>query len=221
MKQWQTYTFLIILFGSVISQDALAQREVVLDNTPNVNKNPLYSLSHENTNGTPYLDEKWHTGTVRFADGHTLNNISLRYNQVTGIVTFEKKGKEFEFSKPLKEFQYIDDEKSKVLFRNGFEPSNAFYQVLYDGKTLLLKRSLKRRVEKTPFNSGTTTVTFEPTLTYYIYSNNKLMKVKTNRKSLSSILSDKTDKLNAYFEEHPDLDSDEDLVKLVSYYNSL
>ncbi len=221
MKQWQTYTSLIILLGSVISQDAIAQREVIIDNTANANSNPLYTLSHENTNGTPYLDEKWHTGTVRFADGHTLNNISLRYNQVTGIVTFEKKGKEFEFSKPLKEFQYTDDEKSKVLFRNGFDPSNAFYQVLHDGKTLLLKRSLKRRVEKTPFNSATTTVTFEPTSTYYIYSNNKLMKVKTNRKNLSSILADKTGKLNTYFEEHPDFDSEENLVKLIVYYDSI
>lgn len=220
MKNKIAYSLLIVS-GCFYSTHVFAQREISIDHTATTNGKPLYTLSHESENGSPYLDKSWNKGSATFFDGKKVDNVQLKYDQVKDIVLFEKNGKEFEFSKPVKAFQYTDDKKRTVLFQSGFDSPTMFYQVLAEGSTLLLKRNLKRKVEKTPFNSATTTITFEPRPTYYIYSDNKLTKIKKSRKALSSLLADKGGELNTYFEEHPDVDNEEALIKLITFYNSL
>jgi len=217
---------LVILLLGGSQTLTFAQREVATQNFANTTDgSPVSIQRYEDIKGSPYLTEGWNDGIVKLKNGKSYK-AKLKYDQVSDELHFENNGKELLFVNPVSEFKVETLKNGKVqsvYFRNGFTSNaEAFYQVLADGEVILLKKARKVIVDKTPFNSATAVKEFEPQNRYYLYRNKDLISVKNNKKSVLSILSDKNSQLDAYIQTKKlDLNVDEDLSKLVIYYNSL
>lgn len=113
---------------------------------------PLTAKDRNAVTGSPMLNENWGTGTIKFHNGRTLQNASLRFNLFTNRLFYKVDELEFILVDPIDEFSFSYEENGKersVLFRNGY-PGTApggrelFYEVLSDGPRFqLLKRNYK------------------------------------------------------------------------------
>ncbi|WDF55271.1 hypothetical protein [Mucilaginibacter sp. KACC 22063] len=197
-----------------------------------VNGSPIKVTKYTNINGSPYLSDSWQKGTVLLANGQTFN-LDIKYDMIADNLLFKNKnGDSLNFVQPVKEFKIKsadnDDSQSK-LFRNGFPSTNvktsasSFYEVLYDGGTKLLKREAKSLwKESTTYATATETQNITQTTDYYIFKDGKMITVKPNKKAFLSALSNKTAELGKYVKDNNiDFKKDSDLIKVVSYYNSL
>jgi hypothetical protein len=223
-KHIKTGYFLIAL--GTTPMITFAQREVATQNFANTTDgSPVSIQKYEQIKGSPYLTEGWSDGIVKLKNGKSYK-ARIKYDQIADELHFESNGKELLFVNPVSEFKIEvlkDGKKKDLYFRNGFAPNpEAFYQILADGKTILLKKNRKVIVDKTPFNSATAVKRFEPQTRYYLYHNNDLESIKANKKSILSALEDKKDILDKHIQkEKLDPARDEDLSELVTYYNSL
>lgn len=220
-------TIIMICIGIVVPFASYAQREISLLNSANTTEGlPVMIKKYENITGTPYLSENWSSGLVKFKNGATYEVAKLRYDQFADELHFESKGKELAFVTPVAEFKlkagqnYGDRDR---YFKNGIGSTpNTFYEVLAVGKIALLKKTKKIIIDKTPYNSATAIKEFGVQNKYYLYHDNKLTSIKKNEKSLYSTLPNGKTTLSAYIEkEKLDLDNDQDLSKLITYYNLL
>ncbi|WP_461491376.1 hypothetical protein, partial [Pontibacter sp. HJ8] len=184
---------------------------------------PIVAKQYVDVKGTPYLMDEWVTGSVKFNNGKLFEGVQLKYNQVEDELMFLDKAKnELLFVEPVLEFKI-----GERVFRRGYTSVDgaspmAFYEVLTDGKTQLLKRTTKKIHEELTYNSATKPKSFVESNTYYISkSENQLTKVKKDKKSVLNALNDKNAELESYFKTNrPDLKKDVEMAKLVEYYNS-
>ncbi|MDP9046924.1 MAG: hypothetical protein M3N14_02230 [Bacteroidota bacterium] len=181
--------------------------------------------------GSPFLSDKWAKGMVKMADGRTFKEVRLKYDQVKDELYFQdKKNDTLIFVDPVKEFKieydYGDDLHEK-LFRNGYKnipnsTEGSFFEVLSDGTAQLLKRTTKSILESKEYNSTTTVKRFDTNAKYYIVISGTVLPIKKDKKSILTVLSNRRDQLENYMRTNNiNLKSDEDLVKLMAYYNSL
>ncbi len=214
---------LILLLASAagISGKAHAQDTPYSD----INSIPLREKAYAKMEGSPYLNDQWIKGTVTFQDGKTAKNVDLKFDQVQGFLVFKNDlGHEFMFVTPVKEFELPLIGK----FRSGFPPSKGtnektFFKVLNDGETKLLKSQVKNILETKAFYSGVVEKTVVEEIKFYILkSDNKLVLLKNDKKSLLSELKNKESELEKYIRnQNLSVKNEEDLVNLFAYYNSL
>ena len=181
--------------------------------------------------GSPYFSEEWMDGAVVLADGKKYEKLHLKFDQLTNQVVFldQDLDKIQAFKVPVTEFILI----SKLVagndtkFRSDYpsiDGSNAssFFEVLTEGKTQLLKRTIKVVVEERPDNSLLLKKMIKASTRYYLKTGSTLARVKNNEKEVLILLKDKQAELKAYIKENKlNLKQDNDLAKLFDYYNSI
>lgn len=193
---------------------------------------PFMSKSYTDVRGSAYLYDTWMKGSVTTDQGVTYEGVELKYDQVADELIFKSgNGEPNTFVQPITEFSIKVTKDNAVLkeqvFRKGFIPVDAakphtYYEVLTDGETLLLKRTSKAIFEELPYGSSTKVKTFQSETHYYIAKNDKLIKIKKDKKSVLKALGDKEAELEAYIKSNrPDLKNDEALANLVAHYNSI
>lgn len=177
--------------------------------------------------GSPYLNDDWSAGVVRMVSGTTFKDMSLKFDQVSGDLIFKnKEGKILGFADRVNEFRLTDKDKVSHLFRSGYKAVDAnsektFYEVLYDGGTVLLKDPKKNIVEHRSYNSSTTVKSIIETPAYYLQVNGQLVKIKKDKKSILSALGNPA-QLDKYIQDNKlNLKEDADLAKLMLYYDSI
>jgi hypothetical protein len=135
--------------------------------------------------------------------------------------------KEFICTLPVEQIDFdgCENDVTSARFKSGFpaidnETQNSFYQVLAEGKASLLKKySITWRDDK-PYNSGTTTRIFTAREILYLNINGSMFKLDKNNSNLATILSSKM--VNAYLaKEKRNLKKDDEVIRLIEYYNSL
>lgn len=185
---------------------------------------PVFEKRYTDVKGSPYLSDEWIEGSVKLENGKAFQGVKLKYDQVADELMFlDASGKEQLFVDPVLEFRLGDK-----LFRRGYPAADgaspaAYYEVLTEGKTDLLKLTSKKVFEETPYNSATKIRTIRANESYYIgVSNLKLTKIRKDKKSLLAALDGKGAELEAYIKSNRlDLKQDSDMVRLVNYYNTL
>lgn len=178
--------------------------------------------------GSPFFTDRWNKGYVSTLEGAKLNDIILRLNLVDQQLHYLKDGKEYVTGQSLNEV-LIEDEKTGNLyvFRSGFPgvqygSSKTFYQTLAEGNILLLKHIRKIITENTPFGSATTQQTIRNLETYYIWKKGAMIKVKKDKQNLLRALKDKSNEIETFINQYQiSCKSEDDLLKVVNYYNSL
>ena len=192
------------------------------------NGRPLLEKKYIDVEGNPYLSEDWVQGTVTLASGESYNDVPLKYDLVRNEPLFQNsKGEAMSFVSPVRKFSLQGNEKSVLQFRNGFKATDGgtpetFYQVLMDGETQLLKKISKVVTETKPFNSATTVKTFEQVQILFLVKDGLPIKIRKDKKVVLEALGDYSAQLEAYIKANKlNLKSEEGLIALVSYYNSL
>ncbi|WP_299817758.1 hypothetical protein [uncultured Pontibacter sp.] len=192
---------------------------------------PIQTKSYTDVKGSAYLYDTWMKGSATTANGITYDGVELMYDQVSDELLFRSENGEAKtFFQPISEFS-IRVGKDEVtlknhVFRKGFTPvdaasPHAFYQVLVDGDTQLLKRTSKKIFEELPYGSATKVKTFQEDTHYYIAQKDKLTKIKTDKRAVLKALNDKEAALETYIKANRlNLKNDEDLIKVIDFYNA-
>lgn len=225
MKNKFLYSFPVILLF-IAAKSASAQF------VENINGVPMREISgYTNVEGSAFLSDQWAKGMVKIADGRTFKDVLLKYDEVKDELYFkDKKGDTLIFVDPVREFkvEYASgDELHEKLFRNGYKnipnsTENSFFEVLSEGTAQLLKRTTKSIVESKEYNSTTVVKRFDENIKYYIIVSEKVFPIKRDKKSILAVLTNKQPQLESYMRTNNiNLKNDEDLVKLMAYYNSL
>lgn len=102
---------------------------------------------HPDIVGSALLTDDWSQGAVTMINGQHFYNVYLLFNIYDNILYFRRGEKEMcEFSIPVREFifRYLKgNDSARALYRSGFPATgknteNTFYEVLADGKFILL-----------------------------------------------------------------------------------
>lgn len=178
--------------------------------------------------GSPFFIDRWNKGYISTREGKKLRDLSIRLNLADQQLHYLKDGVEYVTDQPLSEV-LIDDQQTGQLFvfRSGFPPvhhtsNKTYFQALAEGEVVLLKHLRKIITESTPFGSATTQQIIRDSETYYIWKKGAMIKVKKEKDSLLSALKDKKEQLETFISQSRiNFKSEEDLVKVVNYYNSI
>ena len=188
--------------------------------------------SKDNPIGSKFLSENWTTGDVLQEDDKYFNGMNLKYNLYDDQLIFKNQKDEIlAFKTPIKEFHLYEDVDDKTravrVYKNGFPEVDKYtkknyYQVLVDGKAILLKKFYLSFVEGIPYGASDVQKTLIPNQAYYLFANGKMTKVKKQKDSFLLPISNQKEALNLYIKnEKIKFKSDEDLIKVLSYYNTL
>jgi hypothetical protein len=180
--------------------------------------------------GSPYLTKDYNKGTVKLANGSTYKDILIKYNQIDDVIYFQRGDDVLSFVEPVKEFTIAYIKGAKALnghYRNGYpaigkNTEKSFYEALTDGTAQLLKRTSKYIIKNKPYNSATETQTINEDISYYIFADSKMTLIKKDKKYILPALNNKQTELDTFIKSNNlNLKNDDDLTRLVVYYNSL
>lgn len=175
--------------------------------------------------GSPYLFPDWKRGIVKFLSGEVQVSDNLNYDQLEDIVvTKGDDGVECVFNDPIFEFTFNDNHK---VFRSGFLATKgittrSFFEIIYDGKTKLIKKQGKVILESKTYNSATVTKKVEDKIgTYIVKEGDKPVAVKNNEKGLLGLLNHSEELIKFIREQKLNLKKDADMITLLTFYDSL
>jgi hypothetical protein len=228
----RVFKLLILVCCLMASVEAFSQSQLA---TPFLNSGSQYFYRsgarelYTDIKGEPFLFADWSKGSIT-TDFAQTDNLNMLYNEVDDQLIFKVAKKDVrKVVLPVKEFNIVDKENGNNLrkFKAGFAPTKfsterTFFEVLVDRKTTLLKKNLKSISQNREY-SGQIARTVVNSTNYYIVSDNNVpTKVKLNEKSVKKLLSAKQANVEEYIQSNQlNLKQQDDLVKLVNYYNTL
>jgi len=193
-----------------------------------VNGRP-FEKKYDDVNGQPFFDANPKWATITLADGKVFRKVKSRINLVdqTLVFTAANNVEAFITAGSVREISYDDTSAMgivKTLFRTGYPGDNrtinTFYQVLAEGRCSLLKSIVKKISERKNELSGEVSKEIETNETYYLYRDNQLTRIKKDRSSILPLLADRKELVQQYLNsEKPNLKNDNELAKLINYYN--
>jgi hypothetical protein len=193
-----------------------------------INGRVVNEIEYTDVEGSPYLLDEWHTGSVTMAQGGKVHDgIKMRYDAYKDELEYEKDGKLYRLGPEISAFS-IPTGEELFIFQNGFpaagnQNQKSFYRVMHDGNTKLLKRYEMKMREDRPYNSATTTKRFDLGNELYVLKDGTMhpIKMKTVRKELLKILSDEKNLMQYVIkEEQLDFRRENDVVKLLEEYDA-
>jgi hypothetical protein len=178
--------------------------------------------------GTPYFKDEWMKGNVFVNGGGQYAGIDLKLDLYDNEVHFlDQKGIEMIATTSIQKIILRDSVSQQAYqFINGeYIQSNSrikgWYQLLSEGRIILLKKINKQMQEAKPYGSATVERSIINSTRYYILHNETFTEIK-KIKEIPDILSDKKQEV-AQFIKSNNLSgkSDDDFISLFNYYNGL
>lgn len=194
-----------------------------------VDGRPFFEKSYVDVQGSPYLQDDWAKGNVELKNGISYKNVDLKYDEVQDVLLFKnEKNEPLAFIQAVKSFTITSKQgNEQLLFRNSFSPvkgatAASYYQVLADGAVQFLVRRAKKIREDKAYGSATTVRTIEAYVNYFIAKNGVPVNIKKSEKSVLEAIGGDSAALEAYIKSNKlNLKNEEDITKLVVYYNGL
>lgn len=187
---------------------------------------PIPASIYEGVDGSPFLMDTWAPGQAVTASGKMYNNMQLKYNEVDDMVIFlPEKGDPLQFSEPIRTFTL--NAPNEMVFLNGFPAigkltEKSYYQIIAAGNITLLKRNSKTVHDRKAFNSNLVTQEFVDATNYYLYKDGKMSVFRKSKGALMDAMGDKNSDVNKFLASNSiDFKKDQDLKKVIDYYNKL
>ena len=179
--------------------------------------------------GSPFLFDDWKKGNVLLKTKERIDSALIKYNLYADMLHVKVDDQEYQFNIDVMEFLLPDPVSNETaLFRSGFSPvpgmsEKSFYQVLYDGKTKLLIKYKKLIASELTSTPGVKARVFEDQKSYFILTaSGKMEKIKKKNKGILDLLEDKKEELRKMVDTNKlKLTSDEEIIKVLEYYDSL
>jgi hypothetical protein len=189
---------------------------------------------YEGVKGTPYLFNIWKQGDIFLKDSSLIKDINIKYNIYTDDVLYlnSKSGDSLIIDRPrIDAFEIQGDSPADLLlFRDirlkpGSKDKSTFARVLYDGQTKFLIKYTKNFIKadyKGAYTAGRRYDEYTDNSQYYIMKDNELNRIKLNKKAIIKVLADRENEVKSFIDkEGADLDSENDVISLLEYYDSL
>lgn len=215
----------VVVFNS---QSSHAQNAGIYIN--DVSGFPIRPATTDEISGTNYLNKDWQLGSVTVKNGKTYKNMLVKLNLLDQKFIFKgDKGETMGFVEPVT--QVILDatilNTNPVVLRNGFTNSDVkptdYLEVMTEGNILLLKKTTVVVKEVKEYSSAVTEKSYVNKSSYYTAEKDKpLRNLSLNKKDVVNALVGHTKEIEQYINDNKvNFKKDEDLTKLVNYYNSL
>ncbi|HTH81441.1 MAG TPA: hypothetical protein VL490_00815 [Mucilaginibacter sp.] len=178
--------------------------------------------------GNPFFSTDWVKADVKFKNGNEQKDKVVKYSDLKDILYTQAPGNQYGlFDTPVSEFTIYNTDGTTAHFSvfpgNGKTADDAFFQVLADGKVKLLKKNAKA-ISESKAGIGTAVVTkmVVDNIDYYLLIDGKAVRIKKDKKAIETALGSKQTELDAYIQTNKlSLKKDEDVAKLITYYNTL
>jgi len=223
--------FLLLFFVFSFSKDANAQ----LAGAYNVyyfrfNMDPSY-YSNGNFSGIPYEGSPWFNTSfiparITLFDGDLIEGNQFKLNLYNGRLFTENEQKQLiVITEAVKRIEFLNEGEKAVVFQAGFprvdkQRWNTFYQVLAEGNAKLLKYIHYTFTNHMLYGQGVT-YKLDPLFYFYIYTNGKMHLIK-KVDDLALLFPDWINEVKGYISrEGLKIRKETDLIKIVSFYNSL
>ncbi len=230
MNKIKVLTMVIFCWQASFSQD----NSITNPSVPKTN-NIEFSLTQAGTllfvpetyakiEGSPYLSNEWAYARIKLADSRKFDSVMVKLDLYENKVHFkDEQGRERMIAIDVTEVE-IKDLSSKwnnARFVSGYgENKHEFYQVIADGAKAALLKKMNVIVKMTKDFNKPEKNSFELQNVLYIYSKDALYVEKKN--CLSTVPAFKDDNKITAFISSNDIkcNKENDMAKLVNYYNS-
>ena len=217
------FSFFLMPSKMVVGQNLFTTEPLIIRNSQ------AYRETYKDIQGSPFLMDYWSKGSVTTKEA-VITDLNMMYNEVNDQLLFKvKEGDNEKLLDLIKEFTIVDKDRGNVKrkFLAGFAPTKysndkTFFESLTVGKAKLLKKNSKIISENKEY-SGKTARTVVANTNYYIaLEDNVPVKIALNEKSIAQLLDFKGPDINQYIKSNQlNLKQEEDLIKLINYYNTL
>jgi hypothetical protein len=187
--------------------------------------------NRDNVQGSPYLSEDWSAGTLNISAEKKFKLSRLRFDALLNRVEYQYEEKVYEPTVAFNEFTIqLSDGSGSKTFRRGFPATDettekTFYEVLYDGKAKLLRKTHVRINDYAEPLSTVRVKRFAKVQVLYLYDTqtSQLTKLeKKDKKNILAVLSSKKEQLSQFLEEQKlKPNSEGNIIKLLAYYDTL
>ncbi|MFC6999674.1 hypothetical protein [Rufibacter roseus] len=196
---------------------------------------------YQGMNGHPYFVDVWLPGKLEVQIGNTqktqpFTGLKLKYdvysNQLGAIIPATKDTlllstdvvKSFQMELPGYD-QMVEFRKYPQAAALDPKLANTFFAILHQGNATLLKGAGKLKIDANYKGAYSANQPFDQLVDqvhYFVLNNGQMQKVKLNRKSILNALVDQEEKLKDYLKkEKLSLNTEQELIKVIAYYNSL
>ncbi|MEZ4900662.1 MAG: hypothetical protein R2822_02320 [Spirosomataceae bacterium] len=207
----------LLLLGLILYALAVQSQGMYIQD---LNGRPIFENNYTEIEGSPYLNDTWGRGTVKAKhNGKVYEIAKMRYDVYKDEVEYEENQKPYRFGGEISEFVT-----NEGLFRNGFPASESltertFYQVLYDGRVKLLKRTMVRIQSEKLYNSATETKRFLKESVLYLLKDGTMTRLTKDKKSLLEAFGSKKAEIEQFIKtEKLKLSKEEDILQIVEKY---
>jgi hypothetical protein len=237
-NQKRTINFLIISLVLVFNVWNLPSQQVYLDGSEellerirlNKSYNAMEKVTYATIDGDPFLYKNFSPGKLILSTGEIFK-LAMRFDIYSNQVQFKDKNEIFELKNSegiaaiiidTVRFQYASYFKSP---EDESSTEGSYFIVKADGKCqLLIKKNIRLQAAETPkaYQEAKPAKFIHISDTYYLkLEDSGAAKVK-GKKDILYVLADKKVELDKFISSNKlGTKSEEDLVKIVSYYNSL
>ena len=187
---------------------------------------------YEGIAGIVYDQAEYRLAKITLKDGRVYNDVKARINLLEHEVNFiASNGQEGFLGKGMAtELIFTETKESNSaikIYQCGFPPIDnqnriSFYQILFNGKTSLLKSVYKSIQERNNEMSGERYKEFATYENMYLLKDGIMIRIKKDKSSIIALLQDKEQAVKKYIEDQKlHLKNEADVTALIQYYNSL
>lgn len=182
--------------------------------------------------GSAYFFSNYKLSSIEMSDGRKYLDIKAKLNLVESEVVFiSANGVEGYIGKGLVSVIRFNDTVKQFVneytFQSGFpaidnQSSIHFYQVLCNGKLILLKSINKTMEERNNEMSGERYKEFVTRENWYVFQNGTMKRVKKDQAFFSALFSDKADAFAKYLNDNKvNFKNEDNVIKMVNFLNAL
>lgn len=208
-----------LLFLLLISQLTLAQTDDKAE------------IDYNTVTGNPYLFKDWSDGVIRFSSGRTLNQFKLKFDCARNQLVLQFDGSSFAAESKVQEFVMYTKagkQKDSLLFRKGYPAAgqatnNTFYQVLFEGKIVLLRLFARNVIEeKQLVSNNTNNRRMEEVEYFYFFHDGAMDLLPQDRNDLLKLFPNYKEPLSQFVSDRQlKMRSAEDFLLFAKKYNEL
>ncbi|WP_295236506.1 hypothetical protein [Sediminibacterium sp.] len=194
------------------------------------NMDPSY-YSDGNFSGIPYEGSPWFNTSfiparITLFDGEVIEGNQFKLNLSNSrLFTEDDKKQLIVLTSAVKRIEFLNEGKKAAVFQAGFprvdkQKWNSFYQVLAEGNAKLLKYINYTFTNSMMYGQGVS-YKLEPQFYFYVFANNEMHPIK-KVDDLILLFPDWINEVKGYINrEGLKIRKETDLIKIVSFYNSL
>ena len=180
---------------------------------------------YEDVKGTPYLYKEWRFADIIDNNGLIFENVKINYNGYTKNFEIRIDDRFIELNEKFyKRIEImLSDKKRKDVFLSGVHEKfiEKFILVLFNKNNIMLLKDYEVGISEHEVQNVGKTVTFKkfvPITRYFMVSNDELIPIYLNKKSIRAYFEDKID-LDEFVKQNKiRMNSERDIIKILEYW---